>query len=201
MNNKKAIYANRISFIFFELYILTYILLPILTHDIKYLIFLLIPLIFSISLIINLMLKYDKLSSNKMNNISKISVFMNMLLNGVNIDAVSGSLYVGEINWDMKKQQIKKYPSIEPVWVFIIMFCTIFVNFVSIFFIKDINLNLFLIFSIISLIFLLLCQISSSFLLYYDNGKSELLKFWKSIILFILIIVIVICITFLLLFI
>ena len=201
MNNNKAVCANRMSFIFFVLYILTYILLPILTHDIRYLIFLLVPLIFSVSLIINLILKYDKLSSNKINGISKISTIMNILLNGVNIDTVSNSLYVGEINWDMKKQQIKKYPSIEPVWVFIIMFCIAFVNFLSIFLIKDIKINLILIFSIISLIFLLLCQISSSFLLYYNNGKSELLKFWKSIILFILVMGIVIGLTFLLSFI
>ena len=34
----------------------------------------------------------------------------------------------------------------------------------------------------ISIVLLVLCQISSSFALYYNNGKNEMKKFWRNVI-------------------
>lgn len=145
-----------------------------------------------ISLIINLLLKYDKIKSNNMKNISKKVSIFNLLFNGINLSTVAGSSYVGTMDWDLKKEEIKKYPSITPTWLFVIMFATVF-NFMFAILIDTISINVVLIASVISIIFLFLGMISSSFAVYYNNGKKEILRFWKIIgIVFLVLIIIII---------
>lgn len=177
---KKFKIFNRISFTSFILYFLTYIFLPIIEKNTSYLWILIIPVMFFISLIINLLLKYDKIKSNNMKNISKKVSIFNLLFNGINLSTVAGSSYVGTMDWDLKKEEIKKYPSITPTWLFVIMFATVF-NFMFAILIDTISINVVLIASVISIIFLFLGMISSSFAVYYNNGKKELLRFWKII--------------------
>ena len=179
-NDKKFKIFDRISFIFFSLYLLTYIFLPIIEKNASYLLILIIPVMFLISLIINLLIKYDKIKSNSMNNVSKKVSIFNLLFNGINLSTVAESSYVGTMDWDVKKEEIKKYPSITPTLLFVIMFATVF-NFIFVILIDTISINVVLIACIISMIFLLLGIISSSFAVYYNNGKKELLKFWKVI--------------------
>lgn len=179
-NEKEFKIFNRISFIFFSLYLLTYIFLPIIEKNASYLWILIIPVMFLISLIINLLIKYDTIKSNSMNNGSKKVSIFNLLFNGINLSTVAESSYVGTMDWDVKKEEIKKYPSITPTWLFVLMFATV-LNFIFAVLIDTISINVVLIAGIISIIFLLLGIISSSFAIYYNNGKKELLRFWKII--------------------
>ena len=193
IDDKKFKIANRISFIFFSLYLLTFIFLPIIEKNANYLWFLVFPLIFFISLIINLLIKYDSMKPSNMEKVSKGAAILNILFNGFNLNTISGSLYAGTTNWDAKKEEIKKYPSITPTWLFILLFATIFVNGLSLFIVYDKSpqsMNLWLNFSgtaiiiasIISIVFILIGMVSSTFALYYNNGKKEAFRFWKIII-------------------
>lgn len=162
MDNKKLKIANRCSLVFFACYVITYFLLIIVGKGIQYSIFLLFPFIFSVALVLNGMIKYNRLASKKLETI------------------------VGDVKVDL----IKRYPSIEPVWVFCIILSTAFSNSVFSLVIwnlfDNINPKLVIIFSVISLVFLVLCQISSSFSLYYHNGKDDLKRAWKNIIIVVL---------------
>ena len=193
INDKKFRIANRISFIFFSLYLLTFIFLPIIEKNAKYLWFLVFPLIFFISLIINLLIKYDSMKPNNVGKVSKAVALLNILFNGLNFNTVAGSLYAGTTDWDAKKEEIKKYPSITPTWLFVLLFTTILVNGSSLFVAYNKNpqsMNTWLNFSgtviivasIISIVFILLGMVSSTFALYYNNGKKEALGLWKIII-------------------
>lgn len=188
MNDKKFVIANRISFMFFTLYLLTYLLLPIIEKNANYLWFLIFPCIFLISLIINLLIKYNQLKPNSMGSVSKIAAIANILFNGINLNTVSGSLYVGTADWNEKKEEIKKYPSITPTWLFVLLFATILSNFMIFMFSHvprvDTHMtdNVILTVSIISIVFILLAQISSTFALLYSNGKKDTFKSWRTII-------------------
>ena len=171
---------------FFTLYLLTYVLLPIIEKNANYLWLLIFPCMFLISLIINLLIKYNSMRPNNMEKVSKISAIANILFNGINLNTVSGSLYVGTADWSKKEEEIKKYPSITPTWLFCIIFTTILTNFL--FYMFSINTDIhissdiLLIYSIISITFILLGQIASTFALLYNNGKKETFKFWRAII-------------------
>ncbi len=178
MKEKKFIIANRFSFMLYILYVLTYVTLPIVTHNWIDLIFLILPLIFTIGLIENILIKYRKIDTNKTSKLSEITAILNVLLNGFN----AGALYVGTIDWNEKKEQIKKYPSIEPAWIFVILITTFLLNLPLAMFVDLANINTILIFVLISIMFLVLCQVSSSFALYYNNGKDEMKNFWINII-------------------
>lgn len=184
MNEKKFIIANRISFIFVILYLLTYVLLPIVEKNVNYLCFLILPVIFVISLIINISLKYNKMKSGTMEKGSKIAATSNILFNGF----IASSLQVGTIDWNEKEKEIKKYPSITPTWLFVILFATILSNLLFFTILSDtqvwnlhISWNAISIASIISIVFVLLGLVSSTFALYYNNGKKEAFRFWKII--------------------
>lgn len=205
-DTKKFRIANRISFIFFILYLLTFVFLSIFERNAYYLLFLIFPFMFLISLIINLLLKYDTIKPNTMEKISEIASIFNILFNGFTLDTVAGSLYVDSIDWEAKKKEIKEYPSITPTWLFVILFITILVNGLSMFLVYDkspqsINswLNLsgiaIIIASVVSIIFILLGMISSTFALYYNNGKKEAFRFWKviGVVVIALIIIIIYC--------
>lgn len=188
VNDKKLKTANRISFIFFSLYLLTYIFLPIIEGNAYYLIFLFFPILFSISLIINLSIKYNNMNKDNMKKISKTAAIFNILFNGFNVHTIAGSSYVGTIDWDAKEEEIKKYPSITPLWLFIMLFCTALFNGVSLFWAFsptenhwNLSGNAIIIASIISIFSILIGMISSSFALYYNNGKKETFRFWKII--------------------
>lgn len=186
MNNKKFVIANKISFMCFTLYLLTYVLLPIIEKNANYLWLLIFPCIFLISLIIRLLIKYNMMRANNMEKISKKSAIANILFNGINLNTVSGSLYVGTADWSEKEEEIKKYPSITPTWLFLILFTIILTNFL--FYMFSVNTdthisgNILLIYSIISIVFILLGQIASTFALLYNNGKKEVFKFLRTII-------------------
>lgn len=182
MKNRKLLFAIRCSFILFALYDLTYIILPFITHNPKDTIFLILPTIFTISLIINVLIKYDKVETKGISKGSKIASLCNILFNGFNLNTVSGSLYVGTMDWDAKKEQIKKYPSIEPAWLFVISVTTLLFNLPFAMLVNIDNIQLISIFVLVSIVLLILCQISSSFVLYYNNGKDEMKKFWRNII-------------------
>ncbi|MGN1297202.1 MAG: hypothetical protein ACI4VH_02045 [Clostridia bacterium] len=189
MDDKKFVIANKISFMFFTLYLLTYVLLPIIEKNANYLLFLIFPCIFLISLIINLLIKYNEMKPNSMGSVSKIAAIANILFNGFNLNTVSGSLYVGTADWnEKKKEEIKKYPSITPTWLFVLLLATILSNFIIFMFSHvprvDTHMadNVILTVSIISIVFILLAQISSTFALLYNNGKKETFKFWRTII-------------------
>ena len=189
INDKKFRIANRISFIFFSLYLLTFIFLPIVEKNANYLWFLIFPLIFFISLIINLLIKYDSMKPSSMEKVSKGAAILNILFNGFNLNTVAGSLYVGTTDWDDKKEEIKKYPSITPAWLFVLLFATVLSNIMLYLVLSDtrfwnphISGTVIIIVSIISIIFILLGMISSTFALYYNNGKKEAFRFWKIII-------------------
>ena len=182
MKNKKIVFATRCSFILFILYVITYIILPIYTHELKYLILLTIPFIFTMSLLINILIKYNNMNVKTISKISKIVAIISILINGLSVGAVSGALYVGTINWEVKQEQIKKYPSIDPAWLFVIIFTTALLYTPLVLIINMDNFNVSITFILISIIILILCQISSSFTLYYNNGKKEMKKFWRNII-------------------
>lgn len=182
MKNRKLLFAIRCSFILFALYDLTYIILPFITHNPKDTIFLILPTIFTISLIINVLIKYDKVETKGISKGSKIASLCNILFNGFNLNTVSGSLYVGTMDWNAKKEQIKKYPSIEPAWLFVISVTTLLFNLPFAMLVNIDNIQLISIFVLVSIVLLILCQISSSFVLYYNNGKDEMKKFWRNII-------------------
>ncbi len=182
MKNKKNIIASRCSFILFTCYILTYIILPIYTKDVRYLIFLFIPVLFLVALIINLCIKYNKLNTDKISRFAKIISILSILFNGA--DSAITAISVGTTDWEEKKKEVKKYPSITPTWILVLIFSTILFNFCFGLFLsvdEGLSLNLILIFSGISIGFLILCQISSSFSLYYNNGKREFWKAWRTI--------------------
>lgn len=188
INDKKFKIANRFSFVFFSLYLLTYVFLPIIEKNANYLWFLIFPVVFLIALIINLLLKYNKAKPNIIEKVSKLAAILNILFNGFDLNAIAGSLYVGTINWDEEKEKIKKYPSITPTWLFVILFSTILSNFALWIGLSDTqvwNLHIsgdtILIASIISIIFILIGMISSTFALYYNNGKKETFRFLKII--------------------
>jgi NADH:ubiquinone oxidoreductase subunit 6 (subunit J) len=195
-NEKKLEIFNRISFTFFILYLLPYIFLPIIEKNMSYLLILILPVIFLISLIINLLIKYDEIKPNNMKDISKKVSILNLLFNGINLNTVAGSLYVGTMDWNLQKEEIKKYPSITPTWLFALMIATginLAFAFVLTAEMDTISINVVLIASIISIIFLFLGMISSSFSVYYNNGKKEILRFWKIIgIVFLALIIIII---------
>lgn len=190
MNDKKLLIANRISFIFFCLYFLTYVFLPIIEKNANYLWFLILPVIFLISLIRNLSIKYNAMKSRNMEKISKVASVLNILFNGINLHTVSGSLYTGLVDWSAKEKEIKKYPSITPTWSFLLLIVTAFFNFVFGLFLSTpepnspavISRNVITTFTIVSMIFILLMLISSTFALIYNNGKKETLRFWRTII-------------------
>lgn len=184
MEEKKFKIANRFSFVFFSLYLLTYILLPIVEKNASYSWFLIFPTIFFIGLIINISLKYNKMKPHTMEKVSQIAAIANIFLNGF----TASSLYVGTMDWETKKKEIKKYPSITPTWLFVILFATILSNLTFFAMLSDtqvwnlhISWNVILIASIISIVFILLGLISSTFSLYYNNGKKEAFRFWKII--------------------
>lgn len=195
-NEKKLEIFNRISFTFFILYLLPYMFLPIIEKNMSYLLILILPVIFLISLIINLLIKYDEIKPNNMKDISKKVSILNLLFNGINLNTVAGSLYVGTMDWNLQKEEIKKYPSITPTWLFALMIATginLAFAFVLTAEMDTISINVVLIASIISIIFLFLGMISSSFSVYYNNGKKEILRFWKIIgIVFLALIIIII---------
>ena len=176
--NKKFIIANRISFILYSLYVLTYVALPFVTGNWIDFVFLILPFIFTMGLIENVIIKYRKIDTNKISKVSEITSIFSTLINGFN----SGALYVGTMDWNEKEKQIKRYPSIEPAWLFVIIITTFICSLPLAMVIDVANINTILIFMIISILFLVICQISSSFALYYNNGKDEMKKFWRNII-------------------
>lgn len=182
MKNKKLLLATRVSFILYALYVITYIVLPFVTRNPKDAIFLILPTIFTISLIINVLIKYDKADTQAISKGSKIASLFNILFNGFNLNTVSGSLYVGAMDWDVKKEQIKKYPSIEPAWLFVILIITLLFSLPFAMFVDINNIGIISIFVLVSIVLLILCQVSSSFALYYNNGKNEMKKFWRNIV-------------------
>lgn len=182
MKNKKLLLATRVSFILYALYVITYIVLPFVTRNPKDAIFLILPTIFTISLIINVLIKYDKADTQAISKRSKIASLFNILFNGFNLNTVSGSLYVGAMDWDVKKEQIKKYPSIEPAWLFVILIITLLFSLPFAMFVDINNIGIISIFVLVSIVLLILCQVSSSFALYYNNGKNEMKKFWRNIV-------------------
>lgn len=182
MKNKKLLLATRFSFILYVLYVITYIVLPFVTRNPKDAIFLILPTIFTISLIINVLIKYDKIDTESISKGSKIASLFNILFNGFNLNTISGSLYVGTMDWDVKKEQIKKYPSIEPAWLFVILVTTLLFSLPFAMLVDIDNIGIISIFILISIVLLVLCQISASFALYYNNGKNEMKKFWRNVI-------------------
>lgn len=177
MKDKKFIIANRISFTLYILYVLTYITLPFVTHNLVDLIFLILPFMFTMGLIENILIKYRKIDTKTISKVSEIAAIFSTLINGFN----SGALYVGTMDWEEKKKQIKKYPSIEPAWLFVILISTILL--LPLAMVVDIaNIYTISIFVLISIVLLIFCQVSSSFALYYNNGKDEMKKFWRNII-------------------
>lgn len=178
MKDKKFMLANRISFILYSLYVLTYVVLPFVTGNWIDFVFLILPFIFTMGLIENVIIKYRKIDTNKISKVSEITSIFSTLINGFN----SGALYVGTMDWNEKEKQIKRYPSIEPAWLFVIIITTFICSFPLAMIIDVANINTILIFMIISILFLVICQISSSFALYYNNGKDEMKKFWRNII-------------------
>lgn len=199
VNDKKLKIANRISFILFSLYLLTYIFLPIVEKNANYLWFLIFPLTFFISLIINLLIKYDSMKPSNMGKVSKGAAILNILFNGFNLNTVAGSLYVGTTDWNDKKEEIKKYPSITPTWLFVLLFATVLSNISLYLVLSDtrvwnlhISGTVIIIVSIISIIFILLGMISSTFALYYNNGKKETFRFWKIIIVVVIVLIIIV---------
>ena len=180
MHDKKFKIANRISFIFFSLYFLTHILLPIVEKNANYLWFIIFPIMFFIALIINIIIKYDKMKPSTMENVSQTLAITNILVNGF----TASSLYVSTMDWEKKEEEIKEYPSITPTWLFVILLATILYNFIFGLFLSSdglISENVILITSIISIIFILLGLISSTFAIYYNKGKKEAFRFWKII--------------------
>lgn len=182
-NDKKFKVANRISFIFFILYFLTYFFLPIIEKNINYLWFFIFPCVFFISLIINLLIKYNKMEISNLEKVSKIATIVSILLSGTIPNTTSNS------DSEKKVEEIKKYPSITPTWLLVLLFTTIFSNLILFmlfydtkFFNVHISGSVILTASIISIVFILLGQISSTFALIYNNGKKDALKFWRTII-------------------
>ena len=192
MKDKKFMLANRISFILYSLYVLTYVVLPFVTGNWIDFVFLILPFIFTMGLIENVIIKYRKIDTNKISKVSEIASIFSILINGFN----SGALYVGTMDWNEKEKQIKRYPSIEPAWLFVIIITTFICSFPLAMIIDVANINTILIFMIISILFLVICQISSSFALYYNNGKDELKKFWRNIIIVLVGFVIILAIVF-----
>ena len=189
--NKKFIIANRISFILYSLYVLTYVALPFVTGNWIDFVFLILPFIFTIGLIENVIIKYRKIDTNKISKVSEIASIFSILINGFN----SGALYVGTMDWNEKEKQIKRYPSIEPAWLFVIIICTIFL--LPLAMVVDVaNIYIISIFVLISILLLIFCQVSSSFALYYNNGKDEMKKFWRNIIIVLVGFVIILAIVF-----
>lgn len=194
MNDKKLLIANRISFILFCLYLLTYVFLPIIEKNANYLWFLIFPVAFLISLIINLSIKYNAMKSSSMEKTSKVVSILNILFNGINLHTVSGSLYTGTADWSAKEEEIKKYPSITPTWSFLLLFVTAFFNFAFGLMLSTPDANfpavisreVITTFTIISMVFILLMLISSTFSLLYNNGKKETLRFWRTIIIIVI---------------
>ena len=196
MKNRKLLLATRFSFILYALYVITYIVLPFVTHNLKDTIFLILPVMFTIGLVINILIKYEKADTEGISKVSKIASIGNILFNGFNLNTVSGSLYVGTMDWDAKKEQIKKYPSIEPTWLFVILILTVLFSLPFAMFVDIDNIGIISIFILISIVLLILCQISSSFVLYYNNGKNELKKFWRDIFIVSLVFIIILAIVF-----
>ena len=192
MKDKKFMLANRISFILYSLYVLTYVVLPFVTGNWIDFVFLILPFIFTMGLIENVIIKYRKIDTNKISKVSEITSIFSTLINGFN----SGALYVGTMDWNEKEKQIKRYPSIEPAWLFVIIITTFICSLPLAMVIDVANINTILIFMIISILFLVICQISSSFALYYNNGKDELKKFWRNIIIVLVGFVIILAIVF-----
>ena len=157
-------------------------MLPFVTRNPKDAIFLILPIIFTISLIINVLIKYDKVDTQSISKGSKIASLFNILFNGFNLNTVSGTLYVGTMDWDVKKEQIKKYPSIEPAWLFVILITTLLFSLPFAMFVDINNIGIISIFVLVSIVLLILCQVSSSFALYYNNGKNEMKKFWRNVV-------------------
>ena len=187
--DKKLKIANRISFICFGLYLLIYILLPIIEKNACYLWFLFFPVLYLIAMIRALLIKYKKTGTKNKGKIARIAAALSILINGFN----AGASYVGTMDLDAKEEEIKRYPIITPTWLFLLLFTTLFVNGLSLFIAYNQNpktINMWLHFSgkaiiiatAISIVFILLGLISSTFALYYNNGKKEAFGFWKTII-------------------
>ncbi len=189
MNYRKKIkVANTISFILFGLYILTYILLPIIEKNVYYLFLLIFPVIFLITVIIKELGNRNRIKLHNIEKVSKVASILNILFNGISLNTITNFLSTSTRNWDNVREDIKKYPSITPIWVFLLFFTTIFVNGISLFFAYDKSLNIFfsvpkiIIVTIISIIFILLTYISSTVALYHNNGKREVFRQWKVVI-------------------
>lgn len=196
--NKKLKIANSISYISFGFVFLIYLFLPLLMKNAAYLIFLIIPIIFFCALMGNLGLKYDVVKSESMDKLSKFAVLSNTSLNGID----SAAINVAGTNWEEKQKQIKQYPSIEPVWTFIMICSVIFSNFIfSAVLCSDgreiINFGVMINVSILSSIILFITLISSCFSLYYNNSKEDFKKSMRSFLILFGIVVVFFCISFL----
>ena len=145
MKDKKFMFANRISFILYSLYVLTYVALPFVTGNWIDFVFLILPFMFTIGLIENVIIKYRKIDTNKISKVSEITSIFSTLINGFN----SGALYVGTMDWNEKEKQIKRYPSIEPAWLFVIIITTFICSLPLAMVIDVANINTILIFMII----------------------------------------------------
>lgn len=192
-NHKKYVTANRLSFLFFGLYFLNYLILPAVTRDPKNFVFLSLPLIFLIALLVNLALKRKKIKAASLSKVTKASAFFNVLFNGA--DAVPTSLYAGTADWNKNIEEILKYPSIMPAWLFVAIYITPIAN-VSFYALLDdspncINPWVLLTFSLTGVLFLVLGQISSTRALIYSGEKQVAKKSWKSIIIITIVTVII----------
>lgn len=183
MNRKKSVLADRCSFIFFALYCLTYVLASILTENPAYLIFLFVPVLFLFALLMNLSIKHKKMKTSTLSKISAIAAVSAILMNG--IQALGTSMYAGGMNPSAKEAEIKRYPSIVPAWLFAIIFSTGFANFVfAALLFEPSDFPDVLLYTVISVLFLISAQISSTFALLYSGEKRYAVKSWKSILIF-----------------
>ena len=196
MNNKKFVIANSLSFVFFSLYFLTYVFLVFITRDYKNLLFLFVPSIFLMALLINLSIKYNQLETSTISKISKFSAILNILING--LSTAGSSLFVGTMDWEEKKEEIERYPSIVPAWLFCILVCTLFANFIFFFLLgqnSTITFNIIVFYSVISFVFLFMAQISSTLALIYSNDKKYAVKSWRNILIVFLGLIVIVLIT------
>lgn len=188
-NYRKFVVADRVSFICFALYVLTYVVLLVVTWDYRNLIFLFIPLLFSCALLVSLALKSNKVSPQAMSKVAKVAADTNLLLNGA--DGAAASLLIQNANWNEREKEIKRLPSIVPAWLFAIFFLTPLVNFTSYGLLEEyqtVSPWQLLWFSAASLVFILMAQISSTFALIYAGEKIIAIKSWVTIVIFLVLV-------------
>ena len=114
--------ANRISFACFGAYYLSFILLTILAGRAVYLTALIIPTLALIALLINVLVKYRHLGIKPVGKAARITAVLSIFMNGLSFAEKSRALKAGFSDWDRKTQEILRYPSIVPAWLFVFAF-------------------------------------------------------------------------------